>query len=134
MKTTLWTQDEAERARSLIAAVESDLREALDAMDAAVVREAEYRKTFERARPKEASPAWIDLVRANDDVDAALETVAELVREVGRLNGRIDYDRGGKLSLAGEDEDGRLVYWKHDDGDLTAETVVELPFGMASVA
>jgi hypothetical protein len=111
MKTTLWDRDELRRARPLLDRVRADACVALRQMDAAVLRARWAEAAFERARPGEAGARWIDRVRAGEDLAAALAAVERAAAEAAALNGRLAFEAGGDLRLAGLDESGRPVFW-----------------------
>jgi hypothetical protein len=126
MKTTLWTVDEIRRARPFLDRLAADVGRAMEQVDRAVRRHRYHRAEFERAAAKDAPAFWVDVVRAEADLEAAMDALRTLSAEAEALNAEIAFEDGADLRLAGQAEDGTLVYWTLEPGSLVAEPVFDL--------
>lgn len=125
MKTTLWTRDEVARAMPLIERLESDVRDAWTRVCHAVEAVRYHEEDFRVAPTKDSPALWIEVVRAQDELDAAKSQMQTLSEELEALNGEIDFEDECGIRLAGL-EDGLLVYWSIFDGMVGAEPVFAL--------
>jgi hypothetical protein len=123
MKTTLWTREEILRARSFLEILARDVKHAMDDADRAFREARSLRAAL--ARCGGGTNLRAAVVRAEADLEAARERLEALHREADAMNGEIDLEEERGLRLAGQGDDGRLVYWSLDldDGAWAAEAV-----------